>query len=650
MDDRKKQDVKERLQEYVEQITERSKGANMYICPICGSGKGRNHTGAFSIDKADPTRWKCFSCGRGGDIFDLIGEVENIKDPKEQFIRAEELLGLTSSVAQNQPRNERVTQLTQVTQQPEESQLKYFKECRARLSQTNYLQERGISEETAQRFWLGYDPNFYVKGGSWKALIIPTGAGSYTARNIDNTSADRVRNRGRSHIFNIKGLTSSVSPIFIVEGAIDALSIIEIGGEAVALGGTSNYRQLAENIADVKPAQPLILALDKDEAGERAEENLARALDDIGQKYYRLDIYGNSKDANEALLADKEEFIKVVREAEEQVKELEEAENKAEAEAYYNNTSAEAYLLTGFTEGINASVNTPATPTGFSKLDDILDGGLYEGLYIIGAISSLGKTTFALQIADQIAQSGRDTLIISLEMAKSELLAKSISRLTLTGAIAKNISTGDAKTAKGITIGDRWKNYTERELKLIGEAMDNYRNYAGHIFILEGVGDIGAREVREAVERHIKYRGEAPIVIVDYVQILAPQDVRDTERRATDKNIVELKRISRDYKTPVIGISSVNRANYKERISFEALKESGGIEYGSDIVIGLQLKGAGSSDFDVNEAKKRDPREIEAVILKNRNGQTGDTIEFLYYPKFNYFKEYEATPKARTIF
>ena len=53
----------------------------------------------------------------------------------------------------------------------------------------------------------------------------------------------------------------------------------------------------------------------------------------------------------------------------------------------------------------------------------------------------------------------------------------------------------------------------------------------------------------------------------------------------------------------------------------------------------MKLKGAGSSDFDSNEAKRSDPREIEAVILKNRNGKTGDTIEFLYYPMFNYFKE-----------
>ena len=635
-----KQEVKERLRDYIELITKPSKNKGYYICPLCNSGgKGHiNSDGAFSIMKSDPTRWKCFSCNASGDIYDLIGEVEHITEPKERFKRAEEILGLTSAGNQNYNKNKQVTQLTQVTQQEEANYLEYFKECRGRLKETNYLQERGISEETAKAFGIGYDDNFKVQGGSWKAIIIPTGAGSYTARNTDKTSADRVRNRGKSLIFNTKALTSSKEPIFIVEGAIDALSIIEVGGQAVALGGTSNYRQLAEKIKEAKTATPLILALDKDEAGEKAEDNLAQALEEIKANFYRLDIYGNNKDANEALVNNREAFREALIYAERQVKELEEAEANAEKEAYYNSTSAKAYI-SNFLGEIDENADTPATPTGFRKLDEILDGGLYEGLYIIGAISSLGKTTFALQIADQIAQQGKDALIISLEMAKSELIAKSISRHTLTGAIANNISTGHAKTARGITTGARWKDYTPKEINLISQSIEEYGTYASNLFILEGEGNLGAKEVREAVERHIKHRGKAPIVIVDYMQILAPQDVRDTEKRATDKNIVELKRLSRDFKTSVIAISSVNRQSYKEKISFEALKESGGIEYGSDIVIGLQLKGAGSGDFDANEAKRQNPREIEAVILKNRNGQTGDTIEYKYYPLFNYFEE-----------
>ena len=74
------------------------------------------------------------------------------------------------------------------------------------------------------------------------------------------------------------------------------------------------------------------------------------------------------------------------------------------------------------------NANTPPTSTGFPRLDEVLSGGMREGLTVIGAISSLGKTTMAQQIADNVAQSGQDVLFISLEMARTELMSKSISR------------------------------------------------------------------------------------------------------------------------------------------------------------------------------------------------------------------------------
>ena len=102
---------------------------------------------------------------------------------------------------------------------------------------------------------------------------------------------------------------------------------------------------------------------------------------------------------------------------------------------------------------------------------------------------------------------------------------------------------------------------------------------------------------------------------------------------------MNLKRISRDYKITVIIISSLNRANYHKKIAMEALKESGAIEYGSDVIIGLQFSGAEDEKFDLEEAARKNPREIELYILKNRNGQRGNKIDYKYYPKYNYFIE-----------
>ena len=67
--------------------------------------------------------------------------------------------------------------------------------------------------------------------------------------------------------------------------------------------------------------------------------------------------------------------------------------------------------------------------TGFSNLDKLIN--LYPGLYVLGAISSLGKTTFACQLADQLAKAGEHVLYFSLEQSKFELVTKGLSRLTL---------------------------------------------------------------------------------------------------------------------------------------------------------------------------------------------------------------------------
>ena len=78
----------------------------------------------------------------------------------------------------------------------------------------------------------------------------------------------------------------------------------------------------------------------------------------------------------------------------------------------------------------------------------------------------------------------------------------------------------------------------------------------------------------------------------------------------------------------------------------DAFKESGEIEYSSDVLIGLQFKGIDAEGFDINEAKEAEMRRIEAVILKNRNGVTGKTVDLCYYPRFNKYVDPRAGEEA----
>ena len=295
--------------------------------------------------------------------------------------------------------------------------------------------------------------------------------------------------------------------------------------------------------------------------------------------------------------------------------------------------------MSNFCKDIKSNICTPCISTGFDVLDKNLGGGLYEGLCVVGAISSLGKTTLVLQIADQIAKSGIDVLYFSLEMSRYEMMAKSVSRITIQNVIENNSDLMLAKSSLDISCGSRYESYTDEEKQAIAFAINAYNEYNENLYIYEGVGDMSVKDVRDIVKTHIKDTGRKPIVIVDYLQILAPCSIGLTDKQVVDKSVLELKRLSRDISMPVIGISSFSRSNYKEPVSMGSFKESGAIEYSADVLIGLQFAGVGKSDFNVNKAKQANPRQIEVVILKNRKSETGQTLNMEYYPKYNYFQE-----------
>ena len=659
-----KEDIKNREPDFLEPARQRINGHTSYICPSCGNGSGSSGDGiALDPHSKRGKRYKCFVCGLSEDVIGLWKLHTGQTDDKEAFKSLYEYYGLqvdTKPTAQEDFRTaqesfrestkskpkmndtQKSIHTDAYTQSDTPNNMEYYRECQKHITETDYPQKRGLSSEVVAKYMLGYDAHYSkgTGGREWKALIIPTGSSSYVARNTDPQAEkkDRYRKSGASQLFNTKeALGQDAQPVFIVEGELDALSIVEVGGQAVGLGSTANYRQLLERLKTKKPEKPLILALDNDEDGASTTESLAKGLTELGVSYNLTSLYGDQKDANSLLLKDRGALREGVRKAVEEALSQQEEELEAQKEEYLKTSTASH--LQEFIDGIADSVNTPFIPTGFKKLDGVLEGGLYEGLYILGAISSLGKTTLALQIADQIAESGQDVLIFSLEMARSELMAKSISRLTVLDVLENKGNLRDAKTTRGITTGTRYKDYSRTETELIQRAIKAYGAYAGNIYIHEGIGDIGTDQIRETVKKHILFTGKKPTVLIDYVQILAPADIRATDKQNTDKAVLELKRLSRDFKIPVLGISSFNRANYSVAVTMEAFKESGSLEYGSDVLIGLQLKGAGSKNFNANEAKQNNPREIELVVLKNRNGATGKTIGFEYYPLFNYFKE-----------
>ena len=312
-----------------------------------------------------------------------------------------------------------------------------------------------------------------------------------------------------------------------------------------------------------------------------------------------------------------------------------------------------SFFIKDFLYSITSSREGRAISTGFSGLDALLDGGLYPGLYSVGAISSLGKTSLCLQIADQIANCGHGALIYSLEMSRNEMIAKSLSRRTLLLDIKENQTTRNALTTRGVLRGV----YSEQAQSLLHEALQECENE--DLSITEGIGNVGVPEIKSGIEKYMsEHEGKPPVVFIDYLQILSPVDMRATDKQNVDKNTLELKRLSRDYQTPIIAISSFNRESYDYPVNMASFKESGAIEYSSDVLIGLQYEGFdyqdnGDKTENANEHIRRvrqlmkminestgkgEPAKIQLKVLKNRNGCKG-SVRFEYYPRFNYFRE-----------
>ena len=609
----------------------------------CLNPEHKDENPSMSFDERRQ-RVHCFSCGASYDIIDLIKLDNGYKSYAEAFKRGYELYGIDVDNDSMVIRGFSFTGHKVYGDLEGNSVLslgKYFEQCMKRVGETDYPGKRGLSEETVRRFGLGFDPVFNY--GKWQALIIPTGTSSYVARNVapDAAKDKRIRKFGRSVVYNIGALREKRS-VFITEGEIDCLSVIEAGGAALALGSVSNVGRFIgylDRHRDLWPEYPLLVSLDNDERGEKAARELMMELGRRGIRARKVNISGGFKDPNEALVADRLSFITTVREAEN----FEEDEERREKDEYLN--SSVAGSMRSFLEEVEHNSCSLLMSTGFSRLDDVLDGGLYEGLYFIGAISSLGKTCFMLQISDSVARGGRDVLSIALEMSKSELMARSISRESFQ-LMASGACSGTAKTTREIlsrqcrgVSGQVYRPFDDADLRIVSQAQSAYSSYGEHIFIIEGVGSIGVAQVREAVEKHIRLTGRIPVVFVDYLQLLAPANPRMTDKQAVDHAVLELKRISRDFRTPVIVISSFNRESYKNRVTMAAFKESGGIEFCSDVLIGLQLEGVEDKDFDVDAAKQQNPRKVEVVILKNRNGPTGRKVLFSFYAKYNYFAE-----------
>ncbi len=437
-----------------------------YMCPICGSGSGPRGTGLTTRDNVHFTCWsdndpncKIYN----SDIFDIIGFEYNLTSFEEKLEKAAELFEV--EIVNSSPSDDFKDLQEQAFSANTNAKTDYlqsidfdsfFELAQSNLEANNYT--RGISFDTLRRFGVGFvedwrHPKPVFEGKHVPPsprLIIPTGKKSYIARDTredipPDAKPFAKQKVGHVHIFNLDEAvkrTNENNPLIITEGELDALSILDKRPNAacLALGSVSNAKLLLSSLEANPPQGSIIVALDADTSGRNATDELARELNRLGLFAVKSCSWDDCKDANEllnkapgALGLEIDAKIHSLQAEEESRRQTLLTENYStyfagDCESWYDNTV------------IRSQMSLPIS-TGFKKLDALIGGGFEPLMYVLGAVSNIGKTTFALQLATDIAMRGEDVLFFSFETPKEFLFDKTISRLTFQLSKAKYAST-----------------------------------------------------------------------------------------------------------------------------------------------------------------------------------------------------------------
>ncbi len=249
----------------------------------------------------------------------------------------------------------------------------------------------------------------------------------------------------------------------------------------------------------------------------------------------------------------------------------------------------------------NGAEEVTGVRTGFYDLDRLTAGLQAGDLIVLAARPSMGKTAFALNIAENVAvNEGLPVAVFSMEMGASQLA------LRMVGSLGR-INQSNLRTGK---LGDD-------EWERLSEAVDKLKNAS--VFIDETAA-LNSAELRARARRQARQCGKLGLVVVDYLQLMSGSSSSD-ENRATEIGEISrgLKALAKELQCPVIALSQLNRSvesRPDKRPMMSDLRESGAIEQDADIIMFIYR-----DDYYNKESKE--PGVAEIGIAKQRNGPTG---------------------------
>ncbi len=242
-------------------------------------------------------------------------------------------------------------------------------------------------------------------------------------------------------------------------------------------------------------------------------------------------------------------------------------------------------------------------PTGFYDLDRMTSGLQPGDMIVLAARPSMGKTAFAINIAEHVALNEQlPVAVFSMEMGAAQLAVR------IVGSIGR-IDQGHLRTGK----------LTDEEWPRLTEAIEKLRTISLHI---DETAGLTASELRANARRLARQcGGKLGLIVVDYLQLMSGSSGND-ENRATELGEISrgMKMLAKELGCPLIALSQLNRSvetRPDKRPMMSDLRESGAIEQDADIIMFIYR-----DEYYTKDACK-EPGVAEIIIAKQRNGPTG---------------------------
>lgn len=256
--------------------------------------------------------------------------------------------------------------------------------------------------------------------------------------------------------------------------------------------------------------------------------------------------------------------------------------------------------------------NVTGIATGFIDLDYKTAGMQPADLILIAARPSMGKTAFALNIAQYVAFKSNEAIaIFSLEMSREQLVNRLFSLESRVDS--QHIRTGN--------LSDReWEDLIEGA-GIVGKSQ----------LIIDDTPGIGVSELRSKC-RKLKMEHDIKMVVIDYLQLMSGSGKTDSRQQEVSEISRALKALAREINVPVIALSQLSRAVEQRpdhRPMLSDLRESGAIEQDADVVMFLYR-----DDYYHKDTEKKGIAEV--IIAKQRNGPIG-TVELAWLPDYTKF-------------